>query len=101
MSTKPKLSNGASQFGCQMGRPNDIYDRQEQVKFRLYQIDMCGDYDRYGAYWGSGPTLGKMYHAYGMSEIQGEDNQVFVRGKTREEAKAEVLKIFRNAKFWR
>ena len=99
---RPTLSRGYTQFGAQMGRYVCLDNRAEPVKFYLYAMPMspCGCYDSGGAYWGCGShAIGWMYHAY-ADTAEGRQ-EVFVRATCRERAKDAVLKVFRNAKFYR
>lgn len=97
----PKLTKGYSQYGAYMGRANWIEEPDEPIKFHLYRMPMsaCGCYDSGGAYWGAGDhKIGWMYHAYGDGPLW--FNQVFVRAKSREEAKRLVREHFKNARFY-
>ena len=56
-----------------------------------------GDYDEGGAYWGGGS--GHVYYAKGdASDVVVE---VYVRAKSRKQAKAEVRELLPNARFYR
>lgn len=105
---KLKLSNGTTGFtredgtwqctGSQMGRRNNLpEDRTTAGKLQMERLRMVdGDYDAGGAYWGSGTPL---YCAHGdLAEVNA---QVFVRGTTREAAKAAVRAILPNVTFHR
>lgn len=98
----PKLSNVCSRYGAPMGRNDAIEEPNAQMKFHLYRMPMssCGCYDNGGAYWGAGDhKIGFMYHAYGYGpEFK---NEMFVRAKSREDAKAQVKKLFKNSRFFR
>lgn len=98
----PKLSNVCSRYGAPMGRNDAIEEPNAQMKFHLYRMPMssCGCYDSGGAYWGSGDLeTGFMYHAYGDGpEFK---NYMFIRAKTRQDAKAQVKKLFKNSRFFR
>lgn len=89
------------QYGASMGRRNTITEPAYPVKFHLQRVPMVDyDYDQGGAYWG-GYSLqcGVMYCAWGDGE---EERQiVYCRAHTRDQAKAEVLRQFPNAKFYR
>ena len=96
---KPLLPNAVSQRGASMGRSASILEPSAPIKFRLYALQWVdGDYDEGGAYWGyvRGENI---YRAIG----EGPEfvNEMFVRAKSREEAKAGVLKEFKNARFYR
>lgn len=94
----PKLSIGYSQYGADMGRRKSTPDdRQERIRFRLVRMYLdSGGYDEGGAYWGHGDPL---YRAFGEGPVG--VNELFVRGKTRDEAKAKIREYFPNASFWR
>lgn len=94
-------------YGAPMGRPthNTYTDRQGRTfeitatddakPFRLVRCPLdSGGYDRGGAYWGLGAPL--YYFEGPLSDISG-----YVRGRTREIAKAEVRKQHPKAKFYR
>lgn len=97
----PKLSNACSERGANMGRPNVIEEPDAPIKFRLYKmpmVDLC--YDTGGAYWGQGSKEhGVMYHAYGDGPKF--KNEMFVRAKSRDEAKTMIRERFKNASFYR
>lgn len=97
----PQLSHASSNRGASMGRPNDINEPDEEIKFHLYAMPMVdGDYDSGGAYWGCGSsTTGWMYHAYGYGPEY--VNEMFIRAVHRDDAKRQVREIFKNAKFYR
>jgi len=92
-----------SQYGAPMGREDWISCKDRPVKFHLARVRGYdgGDYDQGGAYWGNlwGCPL---YQAFGYAQCEDEPAQrLFVRAKTREEAKLEILKTFPLAKFYR
>lgn len=94
-----KLSNVSSNRGAPMGRGDTDTEPYFPVKFRLERMQMVdGDYDNGGAYWGGYPS-DPMWVAWGMAEY--EEQECFVRAKTREEAKALVRQQFPNARFYR
>lgn len=85
-------------YGAPMGRP--VTGRQFEVlpdapPFHLVRVRLdSGGYDRGGAYWGHGEPL---YEFTGpVTDISG-----FVRGSTRELAKAAVRRIHPAARFFR
>jgi hypothetical protein len=108
----PKLSDGTTGFlddngtwvctGSRMGRRDKLPDdTNEPVKLRLVELKMVdGCYDQGGAYWGCwSPSQGGMYRAYGEgSEFVVE---LFVRAKTRDDAKRQVLAKLPKARFYR
>ena len=75
------LSDVGSKFGAPMGR-STIEDNPKATVtlFRVRFVD--GDYDCGGAYWGGGTPI---YAAIG------DDFQYFVRAKTLDEAKTQIL----------
>jgi hypothetical protein len=81
-----------------MGRSSVIEDADAPIKFRLYAMPMIdGDYDRGGAYWGSGSLKhGWMYHAHSDGP-----NEMFLRARDRAEARAQVRDTFNQATFYR
>lgn len=90
-----KLERVSSKYGAPMGRPNALpADPSVKVQLHLRLLDMVdGDYDEGGAYWGGGGDPIRV--AYN------EDVLVFVRTRTRYEAKAAVLKLIPGARFYR
>jgi len=103
---KPKLTCASSPRGADMGRPNRLpSDINAPIKLHLQQLQLIdGDYDTDGtptgggAYWGY--TRGNpMYCAFSNNL----DNawQVFVRGTSREQAKAKVRMVLPCATFYR
>ncbi|MEH3064918.1 MAG: hypothetical protein PGN33_19990 [Methylobacterium radiotolerans] len=94
-------------YGAPLGRPNrdtfvDRKGRTQHLTVNEHARPFClvrvrldrGGYDRGGAYWGLGAPL---YEFTGpVTDISG-----FVRGRTREEAKAEVRKLHPAARFFR
>ncbi len=94
-------------YGAPVGRPSrrSFTDKQG----RTFQLELTedappmhlvrcpldqGGYDRGGAYWGIGPPL--YYYANSTGDITG-----YVRGATRERAKAAVRAIHPHARFYR
>ena len=114
-----KLENGTTYFtddngkkvctGSQMGRPNIIPGcviKMNSVKLRLEKLTLFdSDYDKAGAYWGY--TAGTdIYCAWGtpLNKISGNpfpSVQIFVRAKSRTDAKSLVRAKLSNAKFFR
>lgn len=101
------LSHACSSRGADMGRPNLLpLDILSPVKLHLERLKWVDqDYDQGGAYFGGG--LGDfIYCAWGtpLNEISGNPFppvQIFVRAKTRVEAKQAVREILSNATFYR
>ena len=85
--------------GSAMGRCNSLYPyMNSDIKLRLQLLPMSGDYDFAGAYWGSGPGIGRMYVAWNADL----NTYVFVREWSRADAKKTIRNTFyRNARFYR
>lgn len=96
-----------AKFGAPMGRASrnsyvDLRGRRFEITvtedakpFRLIRCPLDnGGYDRGGAYWGVGDPL--YYYEGPLSDISG-----YVRGATREKAKAAVISIHPKARFFR
>ena len=97
MSKHYKFPNGCSQYGAQMGRADNITERNFPIKFRLFEIALdSGGYDNGGAYWGNGARL---FYAFG--DGKNEKQEYFCRAVDRNEAKQHVLYRFKNATFYR
>ena len=97
-----KLPKAHGMYGAAMGRNDAVEEPNADIKFHLYKMPMspCGCYDNGGAYWGSGCfKTGYMYHAYGDGPEY--KNEMFTRAKDRQDAKNQVLKVFKKAKFYR
>ena len=84
-----------------MGRSTLIDDCSAFVRLHLYRMRLVdGDYDNGGAYWGGGnAVVGWMYHAYDV--FPAPTTQLFVRARSREEAKQLVRHAVKNASFFR
>lgn len=76
--------------GAMMGRSNVVPSDYKGERLNLRRVPMHGDYDPGGAYWGSGTPL---YCAWGETDT--EQTEVFVRAKSRNEAKITVSRIIR------
>ena len=87
-----KLCKGYSYRGADMGRPNHVSEPKAAVKFHLRKMPLSDGYDKGGAYWG---WPDDMWHAWG------EEQEMFFRAPDRQGAKAEVLDMFPDAKFYR
>jgi len=92
-----------SQYGAPMGRGSWTQHRDKPIKFHIARVRGYdgGDYDKGGAYWGNlyGHPL---YQAFGYAQCEDEPAQrIFVRAETRDKAKAEILKTFPLATFYR
>ena len=83
--------------GALMGRCNKLPDTRldEPVKLHMERLRFVdGDYDQGGAYWGSGPNGSAVYCAYT------ENCHIFVRSKSRSEAKEKVREELPAARFY-
>lgn len=99
---------GDRRRGAEMGRFSD-WVRVDGVGFglspdaskvRLEKLRIVdGDYDQYGVYWGFGPDSAPMW----VCEVEDEEviKHGFVRGWNRDEAKAEILRHWPTARFYR
>jgi hypothetical protein len=78
------------------GRTFEITVTPDAAPFTLRRVRMVGygDYDAGGAYWGCGDPL--YYYEGPLTDIKG-----YVRGKTRDAAKAAVRKLHPAARFHR
>ncbi len=98
-----KLPNASSRYGASMGRSNYIpLDNASVKKLHLIKLQWIdGDYDNGGAYWGnSGGT--NIYWAYENSKESDNDSiaEIFIRAKSRKDAREQVIATFPNAKFY-
>lgn len=95
----PKLTQCSCRYGAPMGRPDITPDHNNPIKLHLRKLRWVdGDYDEGAAYWGY--VRGEhIYRAvgYGKEEL----NELFVRAKSREDARKQVLEVFPRAKFYR
>lgn len=77
------------------GRTFELTVNERAAPFRLVRCPLdAGGYDRGGAYWGIGPAL--YYYEAGLTDTNG-----YVRGRTRDHAKAAVREIHPLARFYR
>lgn len=84
-------------YGAPMGRPshNEFTVTESAAPFYLVRVRLdSGGYDSGGAYWGIGAPL--YYYEGPLTDISG-----YVRGRTREAAKAAVREIHPLARFFR
>lgn len=96
MSKQPKLDKAYDGRGSNMGRRNVLPDDPAQsVRLHLARLDMSGDYDNGGAYWGNG-CPSPMWIAWNADGVL-----VFTRNATREKAQYEVLRLIPGATFYR
>lgn len=95
------LSNVSSPRGAPMGRCDTLpRDTQEKVLLSLVRLRWVdGDYDAGGAYWGHSREHGDMWRAVGdASDCVVE---VFVRARSRREARDAVSECLPSAVFYR
>lgn len=103
-----QLPDVSSRYGAPMGRPTQSGFRNRNgdwvecavlngaAPFYLVRIPLnSGGYDSGGAYWGLGAPLYRFEYSR-LSDISG-----FVRGRTRDAAKAAVREIHPNARFFK
>lgn len=90
------LSNASSSRGAQMGRPSNYpHNPNSPVRLSLERLRLVdGDYDTGGAYWGGGGE--PMYRAVGEGGVE-----LFVRAKSRQQAKAAINARIPGARFYR
>lgn len=107
----PPLTDVSSKYGAPMGRLDwHAVDSETTLKFHLVRLDFVdGDYDRGGAYWGRSHAHGYVYRAVSTEDVFLASRhepilghvEMFVRGKTRTEAKNVVKETYPNATFFR
>jgi hypothetical protein len=97
------LRNVSSQHGATMGRPNTLPDdRDSPILLSLVRLPFQdGDYDKGGAYWGFSPSAGAIYRAVGERDGDDLTTEVFVRAKTRADARAQIVGMIPGARFYR
>lgn len=89
-----------------MGRtnqvPSDGDERNAVCKMRLERLKFVdGDYDVKGAYWGSGDPIYFARSVTTFTDSRGEFYaEVFVRARSREEAKEKVRELMCGATFF-
>ena len=97
MTNRPN-SDVSSPYGAPMGRytgPNYLETCAGRLHLMRVRLN-SGGYDAGGAYWGLGAPLYYFEH-------DGETEQVYgyVRGTTRDKAKAQVRETYPSARFYR
>ena len=98
----PKLPEVNCSRGAPMGRcETHNIDPEAPAKFCLQAMHLVdGDYDRGGAYWGCWTREhGGMWHAYACHDD--EEVEMFIRAKTREQAKEQIRERYPNARFFK
>ena len=95
-----KLRDVSSKYGAPMGRSDNRTELEFSVRFHLRRMRwVSGDYDEGGAYWGRSMGAADMWHAWG--DASEEEQEMFLRAWTREEAKRAIQDRFPNATFYR
>ena len=98
----PKVS---TKYGAPMGRIGQRGDHLAPYKFRLFRVRLdSGGYDDGGAYWGHGEPLycaiaPPVWDSHIKEECEGAT--VYLRAKSRDEAKAAILEDYPDCRFWR
>ena len=97
------LRNVSSPRGAPMGRGDTLPDdRESAILLSLVRLPLeDGDYDRGGAYWGYSPSAGAIYRAVGERDGEELVTEVFVRAKTRADARAQIVGMIPGARFYR
>lgn len=109
---KTKLPNGTRGFtredgtwqctGAAMGRRDAIPDSTAAPKLHLEKLRWVdGDYDQGGAYWGRGCSGASIYRAEGEADGVDEQYDIYVRARTRAEAKQAIRLLIPKARFFR
>lgn len=95
------LENAVTSWGASMGRPDVLPDvSSEPVRLSLVRLRWCdGDYDAGGAYWGRSPGAGDMWR--GVGDASDVVVEVFVRARSRDDAKAAIVAKLPAATFYR
>ena len=94
-----KLPNVSSKYGAPMGRFTQHSDPTLPYKFSLARVYLdSGGYDNGGAYWGSGAPL---YVATATVSASDESPEFYLRARDRNDAKAQVIAKYPNARFYR
>ena len=98
------LTNVSSRYGAPMGRPGiRPVDFKAPVTFYLRRVYLNGGgYDSGGAYWGFGQPLYRAESAEEVEVTYGPPTQIerYLRAYDREDAKAQLLREYPNAKFF-
>lgn len=90
--------NASSQYGAQMGRRDQNQGAPERLYLQRIRFE-DGDYDAGGAYWGGYPS-DPLWCAFSPEDTLNDlPIMVFVRAKTRNEAKEAVLDEMREDGF--
>lgn len=99
--------NDAGQWVCtgsQMGRRDIIPDdKQADIKLSIQRLDFVdGDYDKWGAYWGSGQSIycAFKYTPSCVSIMLNFDCLMFVRANNRHHAKQLIRQELPQARFY-
>ena len=94
-----KFPNAADQYGAGMGRTSYSGVRNKPYKFRMERVKLdSGGYDNGGAYWGRDLPL---YYARADDPSEEDDStELFLRAFDRADAKAQVVDLYPNARFF-
>lgn len=87
---RKKQHRATSKYGAQMGRSRILNAKQPCRLYLQRIVFQDGDYDSGGAYWG-GPPSDPLYCAFAGNDDDEIVVMLFVRAKSREEAKQLVL----------
>lgn len=96
------LPNGSSKYGARMGRRNVLpLDINTPIKLQMERLKWVdGDYDQGGAYWGGG-SGDNVYCAFAYAPASIDfSTAIFVRAKSRIEAKELVREYLPNCRFF-
>lgn len=94
MNHQKLLREVSCKYGAPMGRRSNVDNQSAKVRlFRIIPVD--GDYDAGGAYWGFGPWSNPLYAAIG------DGFEYYLRADSRAEAKAELLDVYPELRFYR
>lgn len=90
------------EYGAPMGRADWTDCKDQVVLFHLARVRGVdgGDYDTGGAYWGD-LLRSPLYQAFGYAQGSDQEQRMFVRAATRNEAKEKILAVFKHATFYR
>lgn len=97
------LRNVSSQRGAPMGRQNTLPDdRASPILLALVRLPFeDGAYDKGGAYWGYSASAWAIYRAVGERAADELTTEIFVRAKTRADARAQIVGMIPGARFYR
>lgn len=98
---KRPVNKGCTKYGADMGRRNQPEGEPDSPLYLQKLRFVDGDYDTGGAYWGSGdPIWCAFSEEFAKSTTTADDSlRIFVRARTREEAKKLVAEQFKEDGF--